>query len=93
MQVALILFIMLFVVCGMSMGLAWCLKLRSPVFLILAAGLGAGAAGGFLATAGSAMATSVNPDVALVQGAAKGFGAGLLFGCVCVGILKIFVRN
>jgi hypothetical protein len=63
---------------------------RAVVAGIVTAALGA-AAGAFLASAGSAMATSVNPNDAMLQGAAIGFG-GSAAVAMAVGVLLRVLR-
>lgn len=83
-----IIFLVLSIVCATSMGIAWWLKLRSLPLLVMAAALGAGAVGAFLAQAGTAMASAVHPRDALIRGAAMGIVLGLLWGGICAGLLK-----
>jgi hypothetical protein len=66
------------------------LRRRAVVAGVVTAVLGA-AAGAFLASAGSAMATSVNPNDAMLQGAAIGF-AGSAVVAVAIGVLLRVMR-
>jgi hypothetical protein len=52
----------------------------SRMVAVLAAGVSGSALGGFLASAGSAMATAVEPGFALAKGGAVGFVGGAAVG-------------
>ena len=58
----------------------------------LGGGLAVGLAGGWLGSAGSAMATSVNPRDAMMRGFAYGFGYGCVASLVLLGCLYVLQR-
>lgn len=64
------------------------LRRRAVVAGVATAVLGA-AAGAFLASAGSAMATSVNANHAMMQGAAIGFGGSAVVATAVGVLLKV----
>ena len=71
------------------MGLAFLLLgVRQWWGLMLAAIIGSMLAGMFIASAGSAMATAVDPDEALLRGALIGSGAGIVVG----GLILLLAR-
>jgi hypothetical protein len=80
-----------FGVCALiGMGLAWVFGLRSGMWLLSAAALAGTFVGGWLAQAGSAMASAVSPRDALIKGALRGMLISALCGILILAIVKLF---
>lgn len=84
----------IFSVCALiGIGLAWVLRLRSTAGLLGGAVLVGTCVGGWLAQAGSAMASSVSPRDALIKGSLKGMFMSALCGLLILAILRLCKKS
>ncbi len=72
----------------LAMGLAWFLKVRRSGSLLMSAAIAGAVTGGMLAQAGSAMASSVDPKSAFLQGALRGLVFSSLGGLILLGVIR-----
>lgn len=78
---------------AVTIAIVWFMRVRQWYWLWLCCALTSGALGSFLAQAGSAMATSVNPKTAALTGAGFGFFLGLIYGGLCLGVMWLFRKK
>lgn len=68
-------------------------RIRRWYWLWLCCALTSAALGSYLVQMGSASATSVNPETAALAGAGFGFFLGLIYGGLCLGVMRLFKKK